>query len=288
MIIIPLPHLMKNFLSIFLVLTVPHFAMAQKADGASTSQQIFPFGVIEEFYSQAIGEQRVLNIYLPDGYHPDSSATYPVVYVLDGSAHEDFPHIAGLVQFMNMYDLMPKSIVVGIANVNRYRDFTFPSKVKEDIEINPANGGAEKFLNFLENEVQPLVAKNYRINQHKTIIGQSLGGLLATEILLKKPYLFDDYIIVSPSLWWNDQRLVKSAAAYFKEHQNLEKKLFISLGKEHPVMHKVADKLVKAIRDSGNEKLTLYYQPILDEDHATILHIAVYQAFKKLNEKEGE
>ncbi|MEZ4935094.1 MAG: alpha/beta hydrolase-fold protein, partial [Saprospiraceae bacterium] len=137
---------MKNILSIFLVLVVSHFATAQEADGASSSKKIFPFGVIEEFYSQAIGEQRVLNIYLPDGYHPDSSATYPVVYVLDGSAHEDFPHIAGLVQFLNMYDLMPKSIVVGIANVNRYRDFTFPSKVKEDIEINPANGGAEKFL----------------------------------------------------------------------------------------------------------------------------------------------
>jgi predicted alpha/beta superfamily hydrolase len=281
-------HSMKNILSIFLVLVVSHFAKAQAADGASTSKKIFPFGVIEEFHSQAIGEQRVLNIYLPDGYHSDSSATYPVVYVLDGSAHEDFPHIAGLVQFMNMYDLMPKSIVVGIANVNRYRDFTFPSKVKEDKKINPANGGAEKFLHFLENEVQPLVAKNYRINQHQTIIGQSLGGLLATEILMKKPYLFDDYIIVSPSLWWNDQRLVDSAAAYFKENQNLEKKLFISLGKEHPVMHEVADKLVKAIRDSGNEKLTLYYQPILDEDHATILHIAVYRAFKKLNEKEGK
>lgn len=288
MIISPLTHSMKNILSIFLFLSISHFATAQANDGASTSKKIFPFGVIEEFYSQAIGEQRVLNIYLPDGYHPDSSATYPVVYVLDGSAHEDFPHIAGLVQFMNMYDLMPKSIVVGIANVNRYRDFTFPSKVKEDVEINPANGGAEKFLNFLENEVQPLVAKNYRISQHKTIIGQSLGGLLATEILMKKPYLFDDYIIVSPSLWWNDQRLVGSAAAYFKENQNLEKKLFISLGKEHPVMHDVADKLVKAIQDSGNEKLTLYYQPILDEDHATILHIAVYRAFKKLNEKEGE
>ncbi|MBK7286445.1 MAG: hypothetical protein IPI95_04685 [Flavobacteriales bacterium] len=51
--------------------------------------------------------------------------------MLDGSANEDFPHIAGLAQFMNMYDLLPKSIVVGIANngKSRYHDFTGATQV---------------------------------------------------------------------------------------------------------------------------------------------------------------
>jgi len=190
-----------------------------------------------------------------------------------------------------MYQLMPNSIVVGIANVNRYRDFTSLSTVKEDLEAIPNNGGAEKFIEFIEKEVQPLIAKNYKINGHKTIIGQSLGGLMATEILMSKPELFDDYIIVSPSLWWNDQKLVKSADDYFKNHQDLNKKVFVSLGKEHPVMHEVADELVGAIQKSGNEKITLFYEPILTEDHATILHKAVYLAFEKFNpktEKEEE
>ncbi|MBK7752480.1 MAG: hypothetical protein IPI41_07700 [Flavobacteriales bacterium] len=63
------------------------------------------FGEVRQLRSVALGQDRVLNIYLPDGYR-DTTATYPVIYVLDGSANEDFPHIAGLVQYMNMYELL--------------------------------------------------------------------------------------------------------------------------------------------------------------------------------------
>ena len=258
---------------------------SQDTDPRYANKKVFPFGVVEEFHSNALNEKRVLNIYLPDGYNPDDTETYPTVYVLDGSANEDFPHIAGLIQFMNMYNLTPKSIVVGIANVNRYRDFTFPSEHEDDKKTNPANGGSPKFLNFIENEVQSLVKTNYKTNGHKTIIGQSLGGLLATEILIKKAHLFNDYIIVSPSLWWNHQKLVDGASEYFKTNMGLEKRVFVSLGKEHPIMHEVADKLVDAIKMAGNYNIELHYVPILEEDHATILHKAVYQALETLNKK---
>jgi hypothetical protein len=70
-------------------------------------------------------EDRILNIYLPEGYGEDSTR-YPVIYLLDGSYNEDFLHICGLVQFLTMIEVMPKTIVVGIANVDRKRDFTFP------------------------------------------------------------------------------------------------------------------------------------------------------------------
>ncbi len=279
---------MKQFFTIILLAMLPCITTAQQEDARYDGKEIFPFGVVEELHSKALNEQRVLNIYLPQGYHPDSTATYPVIYVLDGSAHEDFPHIAGLVQFMNMYALTPHAIVVGIANVNRYRDFTYPSKVKEDIKANPDNGGAEKFIHFVEEEVQPLITKNYKTNGHNTIIGQSLGGLLATEILMRKPQLFTDYIIVSPSLWWDDQSLVKRAAAYFKEHPELDKNIYVSLGKEHPVMHEVADLLVKSIRDAKNENIVIWYEPVLEENHATILHKAVYNALERLHQKEKE
>ena len=274
---------MKHTLLLLMLFVSNTQAYCQTEDPRYINKQVFPFGVVEKLYSDALNEDRVLNIYLPDGYNPEAEETYPTVYVLDGSANEDFPHIAGLVQFMNMYNLTPKAIVVGIANVNRYRDFTFPSEYEDDKKTNPANGGSPKFLNFIETEVQPFIKKNYKINEHKTIIGQSLGGLLATEILIKKAHLFDDYIIVSPSLWWNHQKLVDGAADYFKVNQDLKKRVFVSLGQEHPVMHEVADKLVDAIKISGNTNIELHYVPILEEDHATILHNAVYQALKILN-----
>ncbi|MEN7550500.1 alpha/beta hydrolase-fold protein [Rapidithrix thailandica] len=266
--------------SSYVLLFVVHSALAQKS--YPENKKIFPFGVIEEIDSEELSEKRILNIYLPQGYHPDSVTTYPVVYVLDGSAHEDFPHIAGLVQFLNMYELMPKSIVVGIANVDRYRDFTHPSDDPEDLKALPTGGGSEKFIGFLEKEVQDLVTQHYKTNGHRTLIGQSLGGLLATEIFLKKPQLFDDYIIVSPSLWWDQQSLVDTAASVLKANTSLKKKVFLSLGKEHEVMHEVADKLAHAIKNTGNSNITFFYESLLDENHATILHRAVYRAFECL------
>ena len=280
---------MKNYILLFLVFFgINNIINAQQTEERYTDKKIFAFGVIEEINSKELSEKRILNIYLPDGYHPDSLATYPTIYALDGSANEDFPHIAGLVQFMNMYDLLPKSIVVGIANVDRYRDFTYPSSVKRDKKDIPTSGGSQKFINFIEKEVQPFIQKNYNTNGHQTIIGQSLGGLLATEILLKKPNLFDDYVIVSPSLWWDKQKLVDSAADFFRSHTTLTKKIYISLGKEHPIMHEVADKLVLAIRDSNSKNIELFYDPILEENHATILHRAVYAAFESFHEKIKE
>jgi predicted alpha/beta superfamily hydrolase len=104
--------------------------------------------------------------------------------------------------------MIPESIVVGIGNVDRKRDFTYPSQNKLDQKEFPTSGQSEKFINFLEKELQPFVDSTYRITELKTIIGQSLGGLLTTEILFKKPELFDNYIIVSPSLWWDDEKLL--------------------------------------------------------------------------------
>lgn len=273
-------------ITLLILVFVHTFIIGQENDSRyKNATKTFPFGVIEEIYSEELSEKRVINIYLPQDYHPDSLKTYPTIYVLDGSAHEDFPHIAGLAQFMNMYEILPKSIVVGIANVDRYRDFTYPSKDKRDLKDLPTSGGSEKFINFIEKELQPFITENYKTNSKKTIIGQSMGGLLATEILLKKHYLFTDYIIVSPSLWWDEQRLVNNAASFFNSNKTISKNIFISLGKEHPVMHEVADKLVASIKESDNKNITLFYEPILEEDHATILHKAVYNAFQKLNKK---
>jgi len=246
----------------------------------------FEFGAVEEFHSTILNEKRKLNIYLPTGYHPDSVATYPVIYLLDGSVGEDFLHISGLVEFMNLYNVIPKSIVVGIANVDRKRDFTYPSKDSLDLKDLPTSGGGENFINFLEKEVQPFINKNYKTTTHKTIIGQSLGGLIATEILMKRPALFDDYIIISPSLWWDRAALLKKADDYLQQDFASKKRIFISLGTEHPVMQEVADGLVNAIDRAKNENIQMTYQPYYEETHATILHIAVYYGFKELYKKK--
>lgn len=253
---------------------------------AQEEKEIFPLGFIERIHSDHLDEDRVLNVYVPQGYHPDSIQTYPVIYVLDGSANEDYLHIVGIAQFMNMYELLPPSIVVGIANVDRYRDFTYPSSDKRDLEDLPTSGGSEKFMDFLEKEAMPHIRNQYKITENATIIGQSMGGLIATEILFKRPHLFNDYLIVSPSLWWDKEKMIRDADQYLENHSQESKRIFVSLGTEHPVMHDVADRLVEALKKI--DAYTVFYAPLPNEDHATILHRAVYRGFELLYEKPAE
>ncbi|RZJ28106.1 MAG: alpha/beta hydrolase, partial [Flavobacterium sp.] len=63
----------------------------------SAQSKPFVLGNIEQIDSRELSEKRTINIYLPEGYQSGDSTKYPVIYLLDGSADEDFIHIAGLV-----------------------------------------------------------------------------------------------------------------------------------------------------------------------------------------------
>ncbi len=159
------------------------------------SETEFSIGKSIVIHSDILKENRELNVYLPLSYAKDSAKQYPVIYLLDGSKDEDFIHISGLVQFgsFSWINLLPESIVVGIGNVDRQRDFTYPSQNKKEQEDFPTSGKSADFMTFLENELQPFVNNHFRTTSTQTLIGQSLGGLLATEILFKKPALFDNH-----------------------------------------------------------------------------------------------
>lgn len=250
-------------------------------------QRPFTIGVIDSLHSQLLQETRTINVYLPQSYATDTAATYPVIYLLDGAADEDFIHIAGLVQFFNFpwINRFPESIVIGIANTNRKRDFTFPVSNLDFLkplgftaEMFPSYGGSEAFVAFIEKELQPYVSKHYRTNTGKTLIGQSLGGLLASEILLKHTNLFDTYIIVSPSLWWGKEALLQQVPAL--HHTKGKLKVYLATGNEGKVMTGDAQKLAALLKRNGADKVILDYLP--NEDHATIGHQAVYNAFRSL------
>ncbi len=233
-------------------------------------------GEIKNLQSKILYENRILNIYLPPTY--DSTKSYPVIYLLDGSINEDFLHITGLVQFFNLMLKMPDCIVIGIANVDRKRDFTFPTTIADLKKDYPTTGHSEKFIRFLEEELQPFVANTYNVTDTKYLIGQSLGGLLAAEILVKKPHLFTHYFIISPSIWWDDQSLLNVAKTEFPKQKNEEKFVYISVGKgEHPVMQRDAEDFYKLLQNNAKKNLRLEYKVMPEDNHATILHRSVYE-----------
>lgn len=238
-------------------------------------------GEIRTVHSAVLNEDRTLNIYLPTGY--DTTKTYPVLYLLDGSMNEDFIHITGLTQFFNLMFAMPDMIVVGIANVDRKRDFTHQTDVPSQREKYPMTGKSAAFIRFLGEELQPFVQKNYRTNDTKYLIGQSLGGLVASEILLKKPELFTHYFIVSPSLWWGDESLLKEAPTLLAQQTDRDLYVYISVGKqEEKVMQRDARDLYEALQKSKKKHLKTDFNHMKKENHATILHNSIYEAFLRL------
>lgn len=250
----------------------------------------FVIGETVTFTSKILNEERTLNIYLPEGYNPNDTLHYPVIYLLDGSADEDFIHVAGIVQYNNFpwINRFPKSIVVGIANVDRKRDFTFPTTVEKDKKNYPTTGGSANFIKFIE-EVQIYITNSFKVGQTKTLIGQSLGGLLATEVLLKRPLLFDNYIIVSPSLWWNNGSLLSTDSDIMLEHYAHTTNVYIGVGKEglapteEPhVMEVDANLLYEKISNTKSKSVTVHFDYLPDENHATVTHQAVFNAFRKL------
>ncbi len=273
---------MKKTILILLGSILIHLAAA-----AQISNRPFTIGIIDSLHSELLQETRTINVYLPQSYATDTTATYPVIYLLDGSADEDFIHIAGLVQFFNFpwINRFPESIVIGIGNTNRKRDFTFPVSNLDFLKplgfnagMFPSYGGSAAFISFIEKELQPYVNRHYRTTGGKTLIGQSLGGLLASEILLKHTALFDTYILVSPSLWWGKEALLQQVPDFRATKGSL--KVYLATGNEGEVMTGNAQQLSALLRKNGADNVILDYLP--GEDHATIGHQAVYNAFRSL------
>ena len=228
--------------------------------------------------SESLKEKRHLNIYKPFSASESDTTRYNVIYVLDGSKHEDFLHIVGLVQFFNLQYTMPPTIVVGIENVDRKRDFTHHTDDTTYLGYLPTGGHSAAFMDFMEDEVIPYINANYAVTGERTLMGQSLGGLMASEFLLKRPGLFTEYWIVSPSLWWDDESMLKSASSLWQSHTVIPQRVFIAVGKEGWVMRRVAKKLYRALKKSKHQPANLVHHYMPKENHASILHNAIYAA----------
>jgi predicted alpha/beta superfamily hydrolase len=272
----------ENFLTLVLMI----YSCLSFGQAKQNNSKPFVLGVVEELDSKLLREKRTLNIYLPEGYNERDTAKYPVIYLLDGGADEDFIHVVGLVQFnsFSWINRVPRSIVVGIANTDRKRDLTFPTTVKADKVKYPTTGGAANFIAFIEKELQPYINSKYKTNSSKTLIGESLGGLLATQILFEKPTLFSKYIIISPSLWWDNGSILQQ-----EFHISDPADIYIAVGKEglapseQPHVQEVdANVLYDKLKGTKDKNVNVWFDYLPEETHATIGHQAILNAFKVL------
>jgi predicted alpha/beta superfamily hydrolase len=251
--------------------------MPAPAPGTAT-----PLAIGESFDvdSKVLGEKRHINVYAPPGY-AKSDERVPVLYMPDGGIGEDFLHIAGLVQVLVGNHTMRPFLLVGIENTERRRDLTGPTDNARDRAIAPRVGGAPEFRKFIRDELMPQVKQRYRTTDESAIVGESLGGLFAVETFFLEPDLFDTYIAIDPSLWWNDQKLVDGAAASLYARPRLAKSLWFASSDEKGTQEP-AQKLAEILLADAPTGVRWHYEKMPEEKHATIYHPAALKAFRMM------
>lgn len=168
-------------------------APAALADGSTIPIQPIR---IEKIASAKVGETREFWVSLPDRYS-ESSEKYPVLYMLDGEFNFNSGVIGGLRHAAQMGEI-PEFIIVGIKNTDRSKDI-FPEVVTY-ADGSKDGGRADKFLDFIRDELIPHIDKNYRTENFRLLYGTSNTGFTAVYALFRNPDLANDYIAASATL----------------------------------------------------------------------------------------
>jgi hypothetical protein len=246
-------------------------SLAAAAGGAGASaaaaQEAVPPHETFTIASATLGEVRRINVWTPPGY-ADGKTSLPVLYMPDGGVEEDFPHVVATVDSAVRAGEMRPVIVVGIENTERRRDMTGPTEVESDRRIAPRVGGSAAFRRFIARELMPEVRRRYRTTGETATIGESLAGLFVVETFFLQPDLFDTYIALSPSLWWNGEALTRTAADQLRAHPHLHAALYISSAGDD--VGAEAARLADVLHTHAPAGLRWAYVPRPDLQHATI------------------
>ncbi len=99
--------------------------------------------------------------------------------------------------------------------------------------------------------------------------------------------MFNKYIIVSPSLWWDNGSLLNQTSTILLDTFSQKTDVYIGVGKEGltptdvpRVMEVDANLLAEKIKSTKSKSVNVYFDYLPHEDHATILHQAVYNALR--------
>lgn len=238
--------------------------------------------------SSLLGEERPYWVYLPPSYNDTIYARkhYPVLYLLDGEDH--FHSASGVVQHMSGMNCgqIPEVIIVAIPNTDRTRDLT-PTHSKtfpdgKEVKFLETSGGGDTFLKFLRDELCSNIEASYRTQPYRILVGHSMGGLLALHALLTAPEIFQAYIVIDSSLWWDNQLLVHNLESRNKDNL-LQGAVYMSLanhtyGEEHDPdkMEQLSRAFAEALEHFATEKFRFTLEHFKNEDHGSVPLLSLY------------
>lgn len=198
-------------------------------------------GKVDSVYSNILGEKRKVWIYVPgmSSGNTDTVSRYPVVYLLDGDAH--FQSVVGMIQQLSEANgnfNFPQMIVVAIPNTDRTRDLT-PTHIQSDLPNMDSNsskntGGGEHFVAFMEKELMPHIDSVYPTQPYRMLIGHSFGGLTVMNVLTNHTKLFNAYVAIDPSMWYDKERFLKATGQKLAHQKYDGIKLYLGIANTMP------------------------------------------------------
>jgi predicted alpha/beta superfamily hydrolase len=256
-------------------------AMAGADSKPATKIDPFVIGETFQIESKVLKETRTYIVHTPATYQRGKDA-YPVLVLQD--AEPRFALTTAAVDLLSESGRIPPMIVVGIIATDRTRDFTpsIPTKGFGGAPWTGAAGGANKFFSFIADELLPAIDHDYRTRPYRVMVGHSLGGLFAIYALMNHPDVFNGYIAISPSLWWDDEALVKAAQSFFVSHKDLRAGLYMALGDEGQEMLGGAWKLSAVLEESKLTDLHWQFKRSPEEDHGTIAYFGTYEGLEAI------
>jgi len=249
-------------------------------------------GKVDTVYSNILKEKRAVWVYVPE--IADKSQRFPVLYILDGEEHFHSA-VAIARQFSGV---VPYMMIVGITNTVRERDLT-PTHVQPDELVNEGDarisGGGENFLRFMQQELIPHINATYPAASYKIFSGHSLGGLTVVNAFVHHTEMFDAYIAIDPSVWWEKQKLIKQAQAMLPSAQLNNKVLFLAIANnlyagmdtlsvqndtlnKGTVLTRSVIKFLHALGNGGSNGLRWGAKYYSGERHGTVELLAEYDA----------
>lgn len=224
----------RTFRSLFAPIALALFATALPsiATAAPPAYQI-PNSFVHELPRKGTTHAYQVWVSLPVSY-TSGNKQYPVVFVTDPqyafSLVHGIRHLLGR-RGQNIEDF----ILVGLALPTnedpaeaRSRDYTPTNalvnpKRRPDQYGGQVYGEAAAYRSYVESEVFPLIASQYRADMNrKVFIGHSYGALWGASTLLSKPDMFQAYILGSPSFWFDQKVIFEMEQQYADKHKDLK------------------------------------------------------------------
>lgn len=248
--------------------------------------------------SLVTGQEYLVSVALPFRYTENPEKVYPVIYVLDANLF--FGMVVDMVRAMNVRvpfcNELPAAVIVGVgypvtgalaeshAHVMhwRMRDF-LPTRdegaeqfIRETFPISERiiSGGASPFLQFIQQELVPMIDANYRTDTaDRTLLGHSWGGLFALYALFHQPDLFQRYVVVSPDLPHGNGTVLDDEQRYAAERDSLAVRLYLAFGEpeisdyERPFL----ERFLPALQSRPYAGFKFTYQSIAHCTHCAVV-----------------